>query len=64
MVDAGHIITAGGITSGMEMGFYLLQRAGYDEDFLSEVARTMEYSKAYMLYHDDVERTKQTNFPQ
>jgi hypothetical protein len=48
----------------MEMGFYLLHRAGYDEDFLSEVARTMEYSKAYMLYHDDVERTKQTNFPQ
>jgi transcriptional regulator GlxA family with amidase domain len=64
VVDAGHIITAGGITSGMEMGFYLLHRAGYDEDFLSEVARTMEYSKAYMLYHDDVERTKQTNFPQ
>ena len=57
VVDAGHIITAGGITSGMEMGFYLLHRAGYDEHFLSEVAGTMEYSKAYALYHDDVEGT-------
>jgi transcriptional regulator GlxA family with amidase domain len=53
--DAGHIITAGGIASGMEMGFHLLRRAGYDDHFLSEVARTMEYCKAYTLYHDDVE---------
>src|SRR5215467_10103125 len=34
VVDAGRVITAGGISSGMEMGFYLLQRAGYDEHFL------------------------------
>jgi len=56
VVDAGRIITAGGISSGMEMGFYLLQRAGYDEHFLAEVARVMEYSRAYVLYRDDVER--------
>ena len=56
VVDAGRILTAGGISSGMEMAFYLLHRAGYDESFLSEVARTMEYSKAYALYHDDVEQ--------
>jgi transcriptional regulator GlxA family with amidase domain len=56
VVDAGRIITAGGISSGMEMGFYLLQRAGYDEHFLAEVARVMEYSRAYALYRDDVER--------
>ena len=31
VVDAGRIVTAGGITSGMEMGFHLLRRAGYDE---------------------------------
>lgn len=37
----------------MEMGFYLLRRAGYDEAFISEVARVMEYSKAYELYKDD-----------
>src|SRR5215472_16964620 len=56
VVDAGRIITAGGITSGMEMGFYLLHRAGYDDQFLAEVARVMEYSKAYALYREDVER--------
>jgi transcriptional regulator GlxA family with amidase domain len=55
VVDAGHIITAGGITSGMEMGFHLLRRAGYDEAFISEVARIMEYSDAYTLYRSDVE---------
>jgi len=64
VVDAGHIITAGGITSGMEMGFYLLHRAGYDEHFLSEVARVMEYSKAYALYRDDVERAEPPGWPE
>jgi transcriptional regulator GlxA family with amidase domain len=54
VVDAGRIITAGGITSGMELGFHLLRRAGYDEDWISEVARVMEYSDAYALYRDDV----------
>ena len=54
VVDAGHIITAGGITSGMEMGFYLLHRAGYDERFLAEVARVMEYTKAYEQYRSEV----------
>jgi hypothetical protein len=39
----------------MEMGFHLLRQAGYDEEFISEVARTMEYSKAYEAYRDDVE---------
>ena len=47
VVDAGRIITAGGITSGMEMGFHLLRRAGYDEDLIAEVARVMEYTAAY-----------------
>jgi transcriptional regulator GlxA family with amidase domain len=55
VVDAGRIITAGGIASGMEMGFYLLRRAGYDDAFIADVARTMEYSKAYEAYRDDVE---------
>jgi transcriptional regulator GlxA family with amidase domain len=55
VVDAGRIITAGGITSGTEMGFHLLRRAGYDEHFVSEVARVMEYSAAFALYRDDVE---------
>lgn len=59
VVDAGRIITAGGITSGMEMGFHLLRRAGYDEKFISEVARVMEYAQAYDAYRDDIEYAKQ-----
>ena len=55
VVDQGRIITAGGISSGMEMGFHLLRRAGYEEDFVSEVARVMEYSEAYALYREDLE---------
>jgi transcriptional regulator GlxA family with amidase domain len=55
VVDQGRVITAGGIASGMEMGFHLLRRAGYDETFISEVARVMEYSEAYALYKDDVQ---------
>ena len=55
VVDAGRIVTAGGIASGMEMGFHLLRRAGYSDAFLSEVARVMEYQKAYELYKSDIE---------
>lgn len=55
VVDAGRIVTAGGIASGMEMGFHLLRRAGYEEEFISEVARTMEYHQAYKLYRQDLE---------
>jgi transcriptional regulator GlxA family with amidase domain len=55
VVDAGRIVTAGGIASGMEMGFHLLRRAGYSEEFVAEVARVMEYQKAYELYRDDLE---------
>jgi len=57
VVDAGRIVTAGGIASGMEMGFHLLRRAGHDEQFISEVARVMEYAKAYELYRNDREET-------
>jgi transcriptional regulator GlxA family with amidase domain len=60
VVDAGRVITAGGITSGMEMGFHLLRRAGYDEDFLAEVARVMEYTAAYELYRTDLETAPKT----
>jgi transcriptional regulator GlxA family with amidase domain len=55
VVDAGRIVTAGGITSGMEMGFHLLRRAGWEESLIAEVARVMEYSGAYDLYRDDRE---------
>jgi transcriptional regulator GlxA family with amidase domain len=58
VVDAGRIVTAGGIASGMELGFHLLRRAGYDETFLSEVARVMEYQRAYEVYRSDLEVAK------
>jgi transcriptional regulator GlxA family with amidase domain len=55
VVDSGRFISAGGIASGMEMGFHLLRRAGYDEAFITDVARVMEYKAAYELYRDDIE---------
>ena len=38
----------------MEMGFHLLRRAGYDEAFIGEVARVMEYAGAWEVYRDDI----------
>ncbi|MGM1047326.1 MAG: DJ-1/PfpI family protein [Bacillota bacterium] len=58
IVDTGRIITGAGIASGMEMGFHLLRRAGYDEGFILDVARVMEYSEAYNVYKDDIEYYK------
>jgi len=58
VVDSGRIVSAGGIASGMEMGFHLLRRAGYDAELVGEVARVMEYKKAYELYKDDIEYDK------
>jgi transcriptional regulator GlxA family with amidase domain len=55
VVDAGRLITAGGIASGMELGFHLLRRAGYGEHFIREISRVMEYHGAYELYRDDIE---------
>lgn len=55
VVDSGRIVSAGGIASGMEMGFHMLRRAGYGEDFIMEVARVMEYHQAYAEYKDDIE---------
>lgn len=55
VVDAGRIITAGGIASGMELGFHLLRRAGYDDAFINDVARVMEYHQAYQHYRTDLE---------
>lgn len=55
VVDTGRIITAGGIASGMELGFHLLRRAGYDEALINDVARVMEYSAAYDAYRADLQ---------
>ena len=37
------------------MGFHLLHRAGYDPNFVKEVARIMEYAAAYDLHKGDLE---------
>jgi transcriptional regulator GlxA family with amidase domain len=55
VVDSGRLISGGGIASGMEVGFHLLRRAGYGEDFITEVARVMEYRQAYEVYREDIE---------
>lgn len=54
VVDTGRILTAGGISSGIEMAFHLLSRFGYDEDFIKEVANIMEYDQQWDLMKDDV----------
>jgi len=63
VVDCGRMITAGGIASGMELGFHLLRRAGYGEDLLAEIARVMEYRGAYELYREDMEMASERGAP-
>ena len=63
VVDAGRIVTSGGISSGMEMGFHLLRRAGYGDEFITEVARVMEYAAAHDLYRDDLETGRTSAAP-
>jgi hypothetical protein len=52
-VDTGRVITGGGISSGIEMGFYLLERFGYDGKFVDNVAYVMEYEKQWKLMKED-----------
>jgi hypothetical protein len=35
------------------MGFYLLERFGYDEKFVNDTAYIMEYEKQWQLMKDD-----------
>lgn len=53
IVDQGRIITAGGISSGLETGLYLLLRFGHDEAFVDSVAKIMEYEKQWALMKAD-----------
>lgn len=59
VVDTGRIVTGGGITSGMEVGFHLLKRFGYDVDFVRKVANIMEYEKQWDLMKTDLLETNQ-----
>lgn len=53
IVDTGRVITAGGISSGLEMGFYLLERFGFAEEFVNTVAHIMEYEAQWQLMKAD-----------
>jgi transcriptional regulator GlxA family with amidase domain len=53
VADTRLIITVGGISSGMELGFYLLGRHGYEDTFVSEVARIMEYQRQWEFVGGD-----------
>jgi hypothetical protein len=58
VVDLGRIITGAGIATGMEAGFHLLRRAGYDENFIKVIARIMKSSEAYDVYSGDFEQVR------
>lgn len=53
IVDTGRIVTAGGISSGIEMGLHLLLRFGYSEEFVDTVAYVMEYDRQWDLTKGD-----------
>lgn len=53
IVDTGRVITAGGISSGLEMGFYLLLRFGHNEEFVASVAKIMEYERQWEMMKTD-----------
>ncbi len=52
-MDTGRVISAGGITSGLEMGFSLLERFGYDDTFVDKVAYIIEYQEQWKLMKKD-----------
>jgi len=54
VVDSGRIITGGGITSGLEVGFHILKRFGYSSDFIDKVAYIMEYEQQWALMRNDL----------
>lgn len=53
IVDTGRIITAGGISSGLETGLHLLGRFGHDEAFVNTVAHVMEYDQQWAQTRSD-----------
>jgi transcriptional regulator GlxA family with amidase domain len=42
VVDDGDVVTAGGVTSGIDLAFHLVERE-FGEDVAAQVAREMEY---------------------
>jgi transcriptional regulator GlxA family with amidase domain len=44
VVDAGNVLTCGGVTSGLDLALYLLERE-YNADLAAAVARTVEHER-------------------
>ena len=44
VVDAGDVLTCGGVTSGLDLALYLLERE-YGDDLAAAVARTIEHER-------------------
>jgi transcriptional regulator GlxA family with amidase domain len=54
VVDDGDLLTAGGVTSGIDLALYLVERIA-GEELANEVAREMEYERAADVYRADPE---------
>jgi len=49
VVDAGRVVTAGGVTSGIDLALYLVERA-FGTDVVDTVSGEMEYERADDVY--------------
>ena len=54
VVDDGDLLTAGGVTSGIDLALYLVERIA-GEELTNEVAREMEYERAADVYRANPE---------
>ena len=54
VVDDGDLLTAGGVTSGIDLALYLVERIA-GEELTNEVAREMEYERGADVYRADPE---------
>jgi transcriptional regulator GlxA family with amidase domain len=54
VVDDGDLLTAGGVTSGIDLALYLVERIA-GEELANEVAREMEYERGADVYRADPE---------
>jgi transcriptional regulator GlxA family with amidase domain len=52
VVDGGDLLTAGGITSGLDLALYLVEREASTE-VADAVAKELEYERRYDVYRDD-----------
>jgi len=49
VVDAGRVVTAGGVTSGIDLALYLVERA-FGTDVVDTVSGEMEYERVDDVY--------------